>query len=395
MAAEFGSNWYDLVIVIVSTFGGTISILITRTLTQKTGLIKDEKKAKQLQEAIDEIITATSKAYVEARKKKSVDGELTEEEKKEAMGESLKAGVETLKQIGIKMGADTLRSKIESQYAALKEDWQKDIANELIYAVAKAVDATDQNFVYDLKDKNKDGRLTDAERKEALERSIKAVLDLLSTKGIEAGQKFLVSERGVKMNKKVIAIHIESYLHEKRKDGQKELNVSLIDKARQLYQQYAPKIQSILGADDIPEIEVEISNKVAIAGTAGTKLILNGEYFKTQDDDGAIIHEFAHIIHRAPTYDSITYWLIEGMADYVRHALGFDSNTSYPKYEKGKALAGYQNSAHFLLWLDRMNPNGLRVLSKHIMKDTYKSEVFKDIYGKSLPEISTMYEETN
>jgi hypothetical protein len=42
-----------------------------------------------------------------------------------------------------------------------------------------------------------------------------------------------------------------------------------------LYRTHSPRIQSILGSPDIPNIEAKISNEVPVAGTAGTTVILN------------------------------------------------------------------------------------------------------------------------
>jgi hypothetical protein len=107
-----------------------------------------------------------------------------------------------------------------------------------------------------------------------------------------------------------------------------------------LYRRYSSRIQSILGSPNVPNIEVKISNGTPVAATGGTTVILNNQYFSEhKDDEGAIIHEFAHAIHRCPRYDGETSWLIEGMADYIRDNLGFQNGASYAHFEKGKALS--------------------------------------------------------
>ena len=45
-------------------------------------------------------------------------------------------------------------------------------------------------------------------------------------------------------------------------------------------------------------------------------------------------------------------WIIEGLADYVRHTLGYPSKSSeLPKYDAKRLFKGYQYTAHFFLWL--------------------------------------------
>ena len=167
----------------------------------------------------------------------------------------------------------------------------------------------------------------------------------------------------------------------------------LKQRAVDLYREHSPRIQSILGSPDIPNIEVKVSNELQVpASTSGTTVTLSSQYFSEQADDGAIIHEFTHAIHRCPRYDGETSWLIEGMADYVRDTLGFQSGTSYPHFEKGKALSGYQTTAHFLFWLEKKKPDAVTLLSKQLINNTYSKNSFQDLFNVSLDQLVIEYE---
>ncbi|MBI2626582.1 MAG: hypothetical protein HYW69_03255, partial [Candidatus Nealsonbacteria bacterium] len=81
--------------------------------------------------------------------------------------------------------------------------------------------------------------------------------------------------------------------------------------------------------------------------------------------------------------------------DYVRDRLGFQTSWSKEHYEKGKALAGYQTSAHFLMYLEGFQPTIIKDLSKALIDGTYSKNIFKKIYGKSLAELIEQYEREN
>jgi len=163
--------------------------------------------------------------------------------------------------------------------------------------------------------------------------------------------------------------------------------------ALSLYKKYASTIQSILGSPDIPNIEIRVSNELQVpASTSGTTVALNFQYFDEHKDDGAMIHEFVHAVHRCPRYDSDTAWLIEGIADYIRDVLNFQNTASYPHFEKDKALLGYQTTAHFLFWLEKKNPGSITLLSKHLINNTYSKNVFYDVFSIALDGLVSDYE---
>ena len=169
------------------------------------------------------------------------------------------------------------------------------------------------------------------------------------------------------------------------------------ERALDLYRRHAPRIKTILGAVDIPQIRVEISMNLVEtpAATSGTAVTLSYQYFRGKKDDGAMIHEYVHVLHRCPKYNDETSWLIEGIADYVRDVLDFKTEWSYPHFEKGRAISGYQTTAHFLFWLETKTSDGVALLSKHLMDDTYSQDSFIEIFGARLDQLILEYEKSN
>jgi len=95
---------------------------------------------------------------------------------------------------------------------------------------------------------------------------------------------------------------------------------------------------------------------------------------------------------RAPTYDETTIWLIEGLADYVRDELGHDAPWTQAHFERDKATAGYQTTAHFLQHVERQHPGTVRRLAQALMDDTYAPDLFRQFTGMPLEVYVSDYE---
>jgi hypothetical protein len=168
--------------------------------------------------------------------------------------------------------------------------------------------------------------------------------------------------------------------------------------AENLYATYAPAVAELVGAREIPPIAVFVSRTGlhGAAWTEGNQIFLSATWFAQHPEDvGACLHEFTHAIMRAPGYDATTGWLIEGIADYVRDVLGFDASWTRAYYERGKALAGYQTTAHFLAWLEEQHPGTVRAIAAKLSIGTYTDEAFEELSGEPLPRIVTRYEESH
>ncbi len=114
-----------------------------------------------------------------------------------------------------------------------------------------------------------------------------------------------------------------------------------------------PKINDLLGLDYSGPVIFNINDGMGIpAATSGDTVTLNSKWFQEHpNDDGAIVHELVHVVMHCPRMDSSNWWIIEGIADYVRDKLGYRTPWSYP--QKADPESGYQATAHFLLFVER------------------------------------------
>ena len=164
--------------------------------------------------------------------------------------------------------------------------------------------------------------------------------------------------------------------------------------AEDLYEQYGARIAEMIGVEDVPPIRVIVARSgPGAAWTSGTDVYLSARWFAAHPDDaGGCLHEFTHAIMRAPVYDDTTVWLIEGLADWVRDELGHDAAWTFAHFGPGEALAGYQTTAHFLMWLERRHPGVVRALAQRLCTGDYRATDFQALAGASLASLVQAYE---
>ena len=114
-------------------------------------------------------------------------------------------------------------------------------------------------------------------------------------------------------------------------------------------------------------------------------------------DIDLITHEGMHIIQAYPD-GSGPGWLIEGIADYVRHVFGVDNpsaNWYLPQYKDGQHYTNsYRVTANFLVWTTANYDKKLvQKLDHHLREKTYTPSVWQKYTGITLDELWKLYEE--
>jgi hypothetical protein len=163
--------------------------------------------------------------------------------------------------------------------------------------------------------------------------------------------------------------------------------------AQHLYQEHASAICGLVGVVAAPTVRIGIADGGPWAAwTNGRTVTLGARWFREHPDDaGGCLHEFTHAIMHAPAREG-TSWLIEGIADYVRDVLGFDAEWTFAHHEPGGATAGYQTTAHFLLWLEGRAPGTVREIARRLGEGRYDDGAFDELAGRSLTELVDDYE---
>jgi hypothetical protein len=171
--------------------------------------------------------------------------------------------------------------------------------------------------------------------------------------------------------------------------------LELLARARALHRRLGTTIARLLGSADVPRVTFSITDDPVAppAATSGTDVVLAWSWFEHREDDGAIVHELAHAIHRSRQYDQATAWLVEGIADWVRDLTGHAAPHSRPRHVPGGATQGYQSTAHFLIWLDRHRRGGVTELARALARGDYRpEESFSRIFGAPLHELVRDYD---
>ena len=128
----------------------------------------------------------------------------------------------------------------------------------------------------------------------------------------------------------------------------------LLQRCYALSMRETPRISALLGLSysGRPRFIVSESGMEAPAATSGDLITLNLGWFREHpDDDGCVVHELVHVVMHCPRMDGSNWWMIEGIADYVRDRLGYTMPWSRPA--RGDPRSGYQATAHFLLFVER------------------------------------------
>lgn len=115
-------------------------------------------------------------------------------------------------------------------------------------------------------------------------------------------------------------------------------------------------------------------------------------------DIDVVTHEVMHIVQAYP-HASGPGWLVEGIADYVRHKYGVDNEGagwSLPDVQSDHHYTNsYRIAARFLDWLENMQKEGIvKTLDGVMRASTYTDEIWKLETGLDLNELWAVYVES-
>ncbi len=195
-------------------------------------------------------------------------------------------------------------------------------------------------------------------------------------------------------------------------------------KASALVKEWYPKINGFLfdHAHPLPfnlvvlSFEPNPAIKNAPAFAMGNVIHVNSNYIQHMPDDfrALMVHELTHINQHYPSKKPDSVWIIEGIADYVRHkyyekdiqlTLRMNSKGQLTGYSSAEPLfynlqsAGtslddrgylqqYTVAATFLYWLEaRKDPDIIHHLNTALSQDQYKPDLFRILCGRPLDDL--------
>jgi hypothetical protein len=96
------------------------------------------------------------------------------------------------------------------------------------------------------------------------------------------------------------------------------------DKAKALVEKWHPIIADMLKTEGfIPASEVKLvfkNDMKGVAGTSGNTISISADHITRHPDDyGMVVHELTHVLQRYPKFNKENWWLVEGIADYIRY----------------------------------------------------------------------------
>jgi hypothetical protein len=166
------------------------------------------------------------------------------------------------------------------------------------------------------------------------------------------------------------------------------------EKSKELVETWHPKIEELLRTKDFtPPNKVIIVFKKNIKGVAsasGNKITISGNYvLKNQKDFGMVAHELTHVIQQYRGAGREASWLVEGIADYVRHyAYEPDAKMRTINVNKAKYTDAYQTAAQFLRWIEKKYDKEIVFkLHRALREREYQVAMFQKSTGKTVDEL--------
>lgn len=168
----------------------------------------------------------------------------------------------------------------------------------------------------------------------------------------------------------------------------KEMAESIVKMIKKTY----PKVIDVLIKDDFQapsRVHVIFKkNQKYPAAALGNILFINLTWLdKHPGDIGMVAHELTHVVQGYPLN---VFWIGEGIADYTRYKLGYQTWWSYPRCIPGKNhyKQGYGTAAAFLMWIEKKYDKDLiPVLNKTVRDLQYTKAFFKERTSKELDEL--------
>ena len=158
--------------------------------------------------------------------------------------------------------------------------------------------------------------------------------------------------------------------------------------------EHYPKIVDIVGVEGaaLPDkIRFSFRPGIKVPAYAGRGIVMSADWFRKRPGDlGCAIHELAHIVQRYPNFQGKPGWLVEGIADYVRHKVGLDDGWRIPqKYrESFRYTSGYGVTAAFLVFVETHHDRDLvATMNRALKAKSYTPELWQTCTGKPLDEL--------
>jgi hypothetical protein len=132
------------------------------------------------------------------------------------------------------------------------------------------------------------------------------------------------------------------------------------------------------------------------AFASGGGITLSSDWFaKRPGDVGVVVHEVAHIMQRYPV--GKPSWLIEGIADYVRHQANLNDGWRAPTKPRPEwsYTQGYGITTGFLLYVEKHHSKDVvMVMNRALRARTYNDGLWEKLTGMTVDKLWSEYQQT-
>ena len=180
--------------------------------------------------------------------------------------------------------------------------------------------------------------------------------------------------------------------------------------AKKVVEVWYPKITELLstdGKDPLTGIQGKFTYKApkqirlvfkadleVPAYASNDTITISGKWIAAHPEDfGMVVHELTHVVQSYPQSENTPWWLVEGVADYIRwwrYEPELHAGPGQTKIDKTKSkyTDGYRTTAMWLAWTARKyNMALVPCLDKAMRESTNPSIVFTRLTGKNEAEL--------
>lgn len=174
------------------------------------------------------------------------------------------------------------------------------------------------------------------------------------------------------------------------------------EKAKTLVEAWHPKIDELLKSEGFAaprEVKIVFKNQktIAFANPQSKTISISSDWItKNPNDFGMVAHELTHIIQSYRGTPKGAGWIVEGIADYVRHyAYEPDAKMRTINVKKAKYTDAYQTAAQFLRWVEKKYDKEIVFkLNRALREREYNVAIFQKSTGKNVDDLWAEFIET-
>lgn len=176
-----------------------------------------------------------------------------------------------------------------------------------------------------------------------------------------------------------------------------KFDAAVANRLQRVFFQVYPTLVATFNPDAVRQVTLTIDTTYdGVAYAHDGQIVISQAWLEKKPGDVDVVtHEVMHIVQAYPP-GSEPGWLVEGIADYIRHKYGVDNagaDWSLPDVQNSHHYSqSYRIAARFLDWIeDNQRPGLVKVLDEAMRTHTYTEDIWEAEIGLTLDALWAVY----